>query len=207
MPAPVPVPIRRALGRRWEQGATTAELSRAFAMPPRTVRSLVRRWREKGEAGLQPNYRRHPPQSSPEPAHPAFPAAVDLRREHPTWGAGLIRVRLIDVGITPPSERTLQRWFRRAGLAPAPSGRRPVEDSRRATRAHETWQVDAAERIPLADGPRASWLRIADEASGAVLGTAISPPRPVGGGSGDLDARPAPRGVRSLGLAATDPGR
>ena len=58
-------------------------------------------------------------------------AALALRREHPIWGAGLIRVMLRRQlpQDAPPAERTLQRWFVRAGLAPAPAGRRPAADA------------------------------------------------------------------------------
>jgi hypothetical protein len=36
--------------------------------------------------------------------------------------------------------------------------------------------MDAAERMRLASGAQVSWLRIADECSGAVLQTRIFPP-------------------------------
>jgi transposase InsO family protein len=74
-----------------------------------------------------------------------------------------------------PSARTLQRWLRAAGLAPAPRGRRPRPAPGRAGRPHAVWQVDAAERVALADGRRVCWLRVADEATGAVLWTEVFP--------------------------------
>jgi transposase len=185
MPAPVRQPIRQAMWRRWEQGATTTELSRAFDVPPRTVRALLRRWRERGPGGLAPNYVR-PSDPPPLPSPPAFGPAVQLRRDHPAWGAGLIRVYLAEQGVQPlPGERTLQRWFHRAGLAPAPPGRRPASSGRRATSPHEIWQVDAAEEIPLGAGGKASWLRIVDEFTGAVLHTAVFPPRALECGARD----------------------
>jgi transposase len=172
MPAPVPLPIRQAMWRRWVQGATTTELSQAFDVPPRTVRNLLRRWQQRGEQGLAPDYRR----PDPPPPRPGFDLAVQLRRDHPRWGAGLIRIYLLLHGIQPlPAERTLLRWFHRAGLAPAPPGRRPASSKPRAMAPHEIWEVDAAEEIPLGDGTRASWLRIADEFSGAVLHTETFP--------------------------------
>ena len=81
-----------------------------------------------------------------------------LRRQHPSWGAGLIRVFLMrehgpsDV----PTERTLQRWLCRAGLGPAPKGRRPKTTAPRATRPHEVWQMDAKERVRLRGGEQVS---------------------------------------------------
>src|SRR5271165_3317420 len=171
MPAPVPLPIRQALWNRHQQGASSTELAQAFGLAPRTVRGILQRGRQLGSQGLAP--RRPGPTTSSRPEHPARMPALLLRREHPRWGAGLIRVML-------------QRWFAKAGLGPAPQGRRPSMVKKwRATRPHETWQVDAAEDIALADGTRTSWLRIADEFTGAVLKTVVFPPRAVEHGAGD----------------------
>jgi transposase len=154
------------------QGATTTELSQAFHVAPRTVRNLLRRWQQRGEQGLAPDYRR----PDPPPPQPGFDLAVQLRRNHPHWGAGLIRIYLLLHEVQPlPAERTLQRWFHRVGLAPAPPGRRPASSKQRATAPHEIWELDAAEEILLGDGTRASWLRIADEFTGAVLHTKTFP--------------------------------
>ena len=179
MPAPVPLPIRQAMLQRAKHGATTTELSQDFDIPARTVRNLLKRFRERGDEGLTPNYRRlsQPP---PPPKHPAFAPAVLLRQEHPEWGAGLIRVYLQKQGVQPlPCVRTIQKWFRRVGLGPAPPGKRPAASANRATTPHQIWQVDAAEEIELGDGTKVSWLRIVDEFTGAVLHTAIFPPREV----------------------------
>lgn len=206
MAAPVPLPVRQAMRCRWEHGATTTELSQDFGVPARTVRGLVKRWREAPEAGVAPAYRRLP-DPPPPPAHPAYAKAILLRQAHPRWGAGLIRVYLKRQGVEPlPAERTLNRWFRRAGLGPAPPGRRPVSESRRAGAPHETWQVDAAEEIALADGTRVSWVRVADEFTGAVLHTAVFPPRAVERGTGGVHPGPAPRGVPAVGTAGLGAG-
>ena len=79
-------------------------------------------------------------------------------------------------GRTVPSERTLQRWFVRADLSPAPAGRPPRVDLDRATSPHEIWQMDAKEHIRLSNNDDVSWLRLIDECSGAVLWTAVFPP-------------------------------
>jgi hypothetical protein len=207
MPAAVPVPIRQAMFHRWQRGASAAELGRGFAIAPRTVRNLLPRWRERGEDGLAPDYRR-PPEPDPADEHPARAPALLLRREHPRGGAGLIRVYLAGQGITPsPAVRTLQRWFRRAGLAPAPPGRRPDAERRRAAAPHEIWQVDAAEEIHLAGGPSACWLRVVDEFTGAVLHTAVFPPRALERGAGLRLAGATPGGVPPLGDAPGHPRR
>ena len=72
--------------------------------------------------------------ATPKPPEALVQAALDLRRAHPSWGAGLIRVilRRQFPHQSLPVVRTLQRWWERAGLAPAPAGRRPAAESRRA---------------------------------------------------------------------------
>ena len=181
MPAPVPVPIRQAIWARHQQGDSTAASADRFGLAPRTVRGLIRRARERGVDGLRPDST-HPTRPSPV-SSPAREGALRLRREHPTWGAGVIRVWLVRSGIGGlPCVRQIRRWFATAGLNPAPRGRRPESEGCRAASPHETWQVDASERIALADGAQASWLRIADEFTGAVLSTAVFPPRALGFG-------------------------
>src|SRR5262249_58656515 len=94
-----------------------------------------------------------------------------------------------------PAPRTLQRWFRRTGLLPAPSGRRSGPSSyQRAQQPHDVWQMDAADQVALQNGRQICWLRIADECSGAVLETTVFPP-------GVLE-----RGVRRSGAARAAPG-
>jgi hypothetical protein len=104
-----------------------------------------------------------------------YDQALELRRCHPTWGAGLIRVVLHErwPQRALPSTRTLRRWFSQAGLGPAPRGRKPMQHRPRATRAHAVWQMDAAEQLRLQTGEQVSWLRLTDECSGAVLGTKV----------------------------------
>ncbi|MFO0893313.1 MAG: helix-turn-helix domain-containing protein [Isosphaeraceae bacterium] len=179
MPAPVPVPIRQAIWELHQRGVPTGDLAARFGLAARTVRGLIRRGRERGADGLAPD----PTHPVAAPPHPAREAALRLRREHPTWGAGVIRVWLERSGVAGlPGVREIQRWFAAAGLNPAPPGRRPAAPRARASDPHDTWQVDAAERMALADGSRASWLRVADEATGAVLRTAVFPPRALGPG-------------------------
>jgi hypothetical protein len=200
MPRPLPVPVRQAVWRRSQDGQDGPTIATALGLAPRTVRHLVRRLRQGGLAALFPSYDRCGA-ATRKPAEPVLQTALGLRREHPTWGAGLIRVMLRrrQPDESPPTERTLQRWFLRAGLAPAPAGRRPAADSRRAERPHQIWQMDAAELVKLRTGQRICWLRIADECSGAVLWTAVVPPGPVDPSPADGGPSPTPLGLRPLG--------
>src|SRR4051812_36982659 len=126
MPAPVPFAVRRAIARRHQRGQSPAAIVGALGLSVRTVQHLVARGRRLGEAALVPAYRRGP-RPRGRAAERVRDRAVGLRREHPTWGAGLIRLLVrLPPGRERPSERTVQRWLRQAGLGPAPTGRRPA---------------------------------------------------------------------------------
>jgi transposase len=201
MPASIPVAIRRAILRGVQNGHGVAELAARFGVAARTVRHLIRHLQD--AADVIPAYHRcgRPP-ATPTPI---IEEALALRQVHPTWGGGLIRVLLQEEHRkqTIPCTRTLQRWLRRLGEQPAPAGRWPARDSQRARQAHECWQMDAADQKRLQSGSLVSWLRVADECSGAVLKTAVFPP-------GELESSPRSRNpaffagiVRPLGYAAT----
>lgn len=203
MPKPIPVPIRRLLQERARQGETASQLAEAFALSPRTVRNLLQRFRQLGDAAIAPSYRR--PETPPAHAKPdeMRQAALALRRDHPTWGAGLIRVAMAQEhpDWACPHDRTIRRWLRLAGLGPAPPGRPTGPSMARATQAHDTWQVDASEHIRLKDGREVSWLRVVDEATGAVLMTAVFPPRVLDPGRPARDPGGAASGLRPVGAA------
>jgi hypothetical protein len=182
MPPPTPTPVRAALFRRWRLGHPVAELARDFRLAQRTVRDLVQRFQLLGSDGIPPSYSRPSPDT---PTDPLRLQAILLRQQHPSWGAGLIRVLLrrdYDHASV-PAERTLQRWFRAAGLGPAPRGRRSACTTAVAGCPHDVWQMDAKERVALQSGQQVSWLRLVDECSGAVLWTEVFPPRPLGSGA------------------------
>jgi hypothetical protein len=179
MPRATPLPVREKLWQRAQQGDSPAVLAHTFRLPLRTVRHLLQRFRQAGAEALKPAYRC--PTAPADPTAPAWRAqALDLRRQHPTWGAPFVRVVLQEQYPQQlcPEARTLQRWFRQAGLTPARPGRRrgATLPYRRAQRPHEVWQMDASEYIALATGERLCWLRVVDECSGAVLQTVVFPP-------------------------------
>jgi hypothetical protein len=180
MPAPVPLPVRRALVRLARQGRSAAEIARRLQLSERTVRHLMQRFRERGDDDLRPSYSTNPVNSFDDAVRQEF---VALRDEHPTWGAEFLRQRWLAMhpGEPAPAARTVRR---RTQAARRPKSARPRASAPgRAKEVHEVWQIDAAEQMTLADGSGASWLRVADERSGAVLGTAVFPPQALVGGS------------------------
>ena len=206
MPAPIPLPLRRLIQFRARRGQTAADIARALHLCPRTVRQLLPRFADQPDR-LEPAYRPAPGPPADQ-RHPLYAQALALRRQHPTWGAGYIRVRLANTAdpAVLPSERTLQRWFRRQQQPPAAPGRRPPSEANRATVPHDTWQMDAVEQLRLGSGQGVSWLRLVDEYSGAFLGTTVFPPLPLGSCPAGGCAAGAAVGLRALG-AATPPAR
>lgn len=182
MPRALPLPLREQIVRRHQQGETLKAIAHALSVPYRTVRRWWHRHQEAGAAGLHTHYDRCGPKAPRAPAE-VHAAALALKREHPPWGAGLIRLQLVarfeeaDV----PQVRALQRWFAAAGLQPVRTKQPPVPRER-GQEGHAVWEMDAKEQIRLADGTGTSVLTVADEASGALLAATPFPPVSVVGG-------------------------
>ena len=204
MPGAFPQPIRRLVYDRAQLGHTAHTIASDLGLKVDTVRRLMARFRACGVAGIVPAYD-HCGHDQPTADSDLIDATLSMRRQHATWGAGLIRVFLTDEFPNHPSvsERTLQRHLSRSGLNPAPAGRRSRNERERATAPHQVWQVDAAERMRLGDQTEASWLRITDECSGAFLRTAVFPPRELEYRASSGHANDLASGFRSVGHAGT----
>src|SRR5437867_523373 len=133
MPRAVPVPVRQAIWRCHQNGQSAASIAAALRLSERTVRALLQRFDRQGSGSLSPSYELCGSGSSSVPS-PLVQLALRLRQEHPTWGAGFLRVVLHDSypDAALPSERTLVRWLAREQQVPAPPGRRPAVASDRA---------------------------------------------------------------------------
>lgn len=178
MPAALPIPVRREIVERRSRGESFRHIAREMDLSYDSVRAIWRHWKRYDQ--LAPNYEAC---RKPGPRKPGVVVerALEMKREHARWGAGLIRLLLRDEFEVQevPSERSLQRWFRQAGLGRVPTTQHRTPYVRRGQAAHEVWAVDAKEKIGLADGSQVSWLTISDEASGAILRAAGFPPQTV----------------------------
>jgi hypothetical protein len=125
MPRATELSLRLAIAQMARRGSTPPEIARQLDLPLSTARDLARRAlqaeaSDRPLADLVPRYHdcgRHPG-SDP----PLLEAVLDLRRQHPRWGAVRIRVELTRIAPDAeiPSDRALRRWLHRHGLAPAP---------------------------------------------------------------------------------------
>ena len=188
MPPPLAFPLRQELVRRHQQGETLVALAEAMKIPPATVRNWWQRFRREGEAGLQTRYQHCGPQG-PKAGPAVHQAALAMKRAHPTWGAGLIRLQLQQQFPDQPlpQKRAIERWIQKAGLQP-PRAQRPPVERERGKAPHAVWEIDAKERLRLGDGSASSVLTMTDEASGALLGATPFPPVSLDPGGGDRGA-------------------
>ena len=74
-------------------GQSSTIVAKDLGVSLRFVRGLVQRFREQGSAALHIHYHRCGPQE-PRTHERLVEAARRMRREHPTWGAPLIFLKL-----------------------------------------------------------------------------------------------------------------
>jgi len=170
MPSPIANEIRRQIVSRHEAGETLINLSEELNLPYNTVRKIWSHWRKYGK--LTPNYEQAK-ETGTRIYRAIYEDAIELKRQHPKWGAQLIQLELKEKygEVALPAVRTLQTWFKQAGVNRAAAVKRACSSVvKRGKAVHEVWAVDAKEQMKLADGSYGCWLTITDEASGSILG-------------------------------------
>jgi hypothetical protein len=181
MPRATSPPLRQRLFDLHQEGLAIKDIAQQLALPQRTIRCLLAQWRHLPDCHDLKPLTDHCGRKVSQERLPVQQAALQLRRDHPGWGGGRIRLELLDLypSRLVPATRTLQRWLDQAKLIPPPLVRPAAVDHRRAQEPHEVWQMDAVEGLRLADGSGACWLRQTDECSGAILATELFPPLPL----------------------------
>lgn len=174
MGVPTPVPKAEEVIRWHERGLSLPGIAEQMEMSVWTVRDIWRRYRDRGS--VEPNYAacgRRGFQGDKR----VYRAARWLKRAHPGWGAGLIRAVIAEKwpGVKLPHVRTLQRWFRRAGVNRPRQGQRRVPAVNRGKEAHAVWEMDSKVRIRLKSGEQVQWLLVSDEYTGAALYDGVFP--------------------------------
>ena len=177
MPQAIMTTVREQIVQRCQQARSRPVIAVALGVSERTVRRIWRRYKEHGKRGLAPDYARCG-QAPRGYSQTMRQRAVALKRAHPSWGAGLIRITLKEKFPTEtqwPSERTLQVWFQQAGVN-TEHKRHAQSFHGRGKAPHEVWEMDAKEGIHLGDGGYSSVVSVLDEASGAALAAQPFPP-------------------------------
>lgn len=202
MPRALPPAVRQVISNRVRQGQSPAEIAKVMDLHERTIRRIMKQFEEHGKNALQPRYNSCGVSQGDE--YVALRDQVlNLRRQHPLWGAGRLLLELEMLSGTAkglPSERTLQRWLCQE-FSPAPAGRPRQDTESRAEHPHQVWQVDAVEQKRLANGQQFSWLRVADECSGAVLKTVVFSRRAFSASCSFSGATRIPQHFQGMGMS------
>jgi hypothetical protein len=173
MPKALDAAVRLTLFHLSDAGLSPGQVAQRLGVAESSVRRLLAARSRGQEQALRPRYAACGAHHRAE--KPWHAAALGLRQQNPRWGAKRLLLewpRLLP-GHPRPSPSALLRLFRRQRVSPAPAGRRGREDAGRSQVPHDVWQVDAVEQEALADGSQVSWLRVADEATGAALATDV----------------------------------
>jgi hypothetical protein len=192
--------LREEIVTRRQVGESYASIARELSLPYVTVRQVYRHYEKSGQ--LTPHYDRcrHTEVRSDRRV---YERAIQMKRAHPSWGAGLIWVELAEefAEAILPSLRTLQRWFRQAQVQTPPRNKGVSRSVYRGQQRHEVWALDAKEQIRLEDGSDASWLTITDEASGAILVADFFPDQALEHCRSAGGQDPSPKGDESVGAS------
>jgi len=144
-----------------------------------------KRYEEEGLKGLEDRSRC--PHGVSSSVDPVVAAAVLADREaHPTWGARKIRKRLSWGDGEVPSERTVHRIIKRAGLV-EPQGSKPEEPKRFArSRPNELWQMDHKSAIHGCWSRRAVPFVVLDDCTRYLIGLKALPDKGLASTWGSL---------------------
>jgi transposase InsO family protein len=156
----MPWPIKNLLTMRQEfvslasqEGVNLRELCRRFEISPTVAYKWLKRYRQTGPPGLADRSRR--PWRSPHQTAPEVERlVVELRREHPAWGARKLRRRLLDLGHRNlPATSTFTGILHRHGLI-TPERSQAAQPLQRFERAapNQLWQVDFKGHFALSQG-------------------------------------------------------
>lgn len=151
-------------------GLSVTEICRRYGISRQTY-YRYRRWYL---AGLEDRSRR--------PLHPAnqIPAdleveIVEMRKNHPRWGARRIRTELTRAGVDPPAVSTIHQVLVRNGLVagwPPRQGRATKRFEREI--ANDLWQIDAT-RVLLVDDTEVWVVNVLDDHSRYLLAALAGP--------------------------------
>lgn len=107
--------IRSLIIEHHQSGLSNPKISSKVGVCLETVRTIVNRFKKEGVSGLKPRYD-NCGQSYRSESNVVYDRAMDLRREHPSWGSPYIRSLLLKEYTEVVSIRTLNRWFKAGGL-------------------------------------------------------------------------------------------
>lgn len=122
MPAALSLEIRREIVSRREAGESFVAIAESLPVSYEGTRHIWQHWQKTGR--LEPRYEACSHQGIRFP-QAVYDQAIELKRRHPRWGAVVVRMNLEEhfAAEDIPQVRTLQSWFRQAGVNRHPATR------------------------------------------------------------------------------------
>lgn len=183
----IPHDYRKKIVRERQKGKTYPQIVEELGYPITVLgaRKIYKAFEKEGEAGLLTGWSR-------SGRRPVYDQSVkdrvnELRRG--TRGAPYIHSVLVSQGgaTAVPSERTIQQWWRSAGTNRPKKGKTKTE-RQNDVKAHDIWEVDAKEQMPIQTGALTTWMNVADKGTGADLFAEVFPPEQGGRSGRSADA-------------------
>ena len=157
-------------------GKSLLSISSELSISYSTVRRIWNLYAAGGKENLRPAYDNC---GLKQPKfYRIYRLSIVLKRKYSDWGAPFILTILGQryPNETLPSNRTVQKWFRKNNLS-RPRIKRDPPTILGVEHPHDCWQIDAKEIIKLGDNSQACYLTTVDVKSGAVLETPVFPPQ------------------------------
>jgi len=161
---------REVVEQMLQEGTNIAALCRQYGISRKTAYKWLHRYWEGGWEALQDASRR--PDRSPHRTPEAMEdLIVEVRKDHPAWGARKIHAFLRRRGQTSlPSPSTITRILHRRGCIDPRQARhhRPFQHFQK-DEPNDLWQMDFKSPLPLANGGTCYPLTVLDDHSRALL--------------------------------------
>jgi len=145
-----------------------------------TVRTLIKRYKTEGDAGLVPHLKQCGRKRTYD-SECTFRLVRLYKHFHPLWGVEYILMKIKEKHPDLPLcvSRVYERRLKAAHLLSMPKNPPLVHiyHPERALLPHDTWQIDAKERLTTSDGKPACYLTTTDEKTGGALSATVFPLR------------------------------
>jgi transposase len=168
--------IRKQIVELKQSGKKHLEVSDSLGISQETSKSIWKRYKLEGDHCLVAKYK-NCGRTISESEEKNFRLVRFLKQLHPDWGIKFICMK-IEEKFSHLKLRSVRQYQSRLSKDKLHKSKLPIaENAERAKFPHDTWQIDAKERVKLLDGTEVCYITVVDEASGAILATRVFPPR------------------------------
>jgi DNA-binding CsgD family transcriptional regulator len=172
------LPQREQMISLYAKGVSMLQISQQEGINYGTVKNLIKRYKNEGQKSLIPRYSQCG-LTRPYDSECSYRLVRLYKHYHPKWGVSYILLKIKDKYPQLPlcGSRVYERRLKSENKVPLPKNP-PLqlhyhpEGSRLP---HDTWQIDAKERLETLDGKAACYLTTTDEKTGCVLDAKVFP--------------------------------